>query len=201
LKDEMILRRNLSWKLAEGVSIGSKKEQNMTSNPWITPYKNKIPSIDSSAFVDISARIIGDVRIGPESSIWPMAVLRGDSAGIILGRRASVLELSLLESPEGYPVVVEEESIISHNAVIHGAKVYSQSLVGIGAIVLEGSIVSSGCIIGAGSVVQPGKVIPPNSLVLGIPGKVVRETSDSERQKILRQVTELYHKSRNMKVP
>lgn len=171
----------------------------MISRSWITPYQGKTPSIDSSAFVDIAARIIGDVRIGPEASVWPMAVLRGDSAEIVLGRRAAVLELSLLEAPKGHPVVVEDEAIVSHNAVVHGAKVCSRSVVGIGAIVLDGAVISSGCIIGAGSVVQPGKVIPPNSLVLGVPGKIARETTPSERQNILNQVRELYDKSRIIK--
>lgn len=170
----------------------------MYLNRWITPYEGKKPDIHPQAFVDISARIIGEVLVAPEASIWPMAVLRADSAQINLGRRAAVLDLALLDAPDGHPVSVEEEAIISHNAVVHGATICSRSLVGIGAIVLDGAVVSTGSIIGAGSLVSSGKVIPPNSLVLGIPGKVVRETTKEERQNILDQVEELYRKSRRL---
>jgi carbonic anhydrase/acetyltransferase-like protein (isoleucine patch superfamily) len=168
----------------------------MSLNPWITPYGDKVPNIHPNAFIDISARIIGDVQVAEEASIWPMAVLRADSAQIRIDRRAAVLDLSLLEAPEGYPVWVEEESLISHGALIHGACIKSRALVGIGAIILEGALVSTGCIIGACSLVIAGTHIPPNSLVLGVPGKVIRETTPQERQTLLDQVEELNRKSR-----
>jgi len=98
------------------------------------------------------------------ASIWPMAVLRASNAQIRIGRGAAVLDLALLEAPEGHPVLVEEEALISHGAIIHGARVQSRALVGIGAIVLDGAVISSGSIIGAGSVIPPGTKIPPNSL-------------------------------------
>jgi len=139
----------------------------MSLSPWITPYRDKVPNIHPNAFIDISVRIIGDVEVAEEASIWPMAVLRADSAQIRIDRRAAVLDLSLLEAPEGYPVWVEEESLISHGALIHGACIKSRALVGIGAIILEGALVSTGCIIGACSLVTAGTHIPPNSLVLG----------------------------------
>ena len=169
----------------------------MKENPWITPYLHKVPEIHSQAFVDVSARIIGDVRLEEGASVWPMAVLRADAESIRLGRRAAVLDLALVEAPEGHPVVVGDESIVSHGARVHGAIVEPGALVGIGAVVLDGAVVSTGSIIGAGSVVAPRTHVPPNSLVLGIPGKVARETTPEERKTILAQVEDLFEKSRN----
>ena len=164
---------------------------------YISAYRDKVPRVDADAFVDISARIIGDVTIEAEASVWPMAVLRADSAKIIIRRSAAVLDLALVEAPEGYPTTVNEESIISHGAMVHGATIQNRVLVGIGAIILDGAVISSGCIIGAGSLVSPRSHIPPNSMVLGIPGKVVRNTTEEERENILAQVEELYAKSRH----
>lgn len=165
----------------------------------ITPFRDKTPAIHPDAFVDRSARVIGDVIINKGANIWPMAVLRADSAEIIIGRNAAILDLVLIEAPAGFPVTIEMEALISHRAVIHGAQVKSGALVGIGSIILDGAIISSGSIIGAGSLVPPGTRIPPNSLVMGMPGKIVRETTEDERARILAQINELYAKSRHYK--
>lgn len=169
----------------------------MGSNKYITGYEGRNPRIHHSIFIDISARIIGDVVIEEGASIWPMAVLRADSADIHIGRRTAVLDHSLIESPEGHPVRIEEEALVSHGVVVHGAHVYSNALIGIGAVILEGAIVSSGSIVGAGSLVVAGTYIPPNSLVMGAPGKIVRQTTPEEREGIVRQVEGLSRKARN----
>jgi carbonic anhydrase/acetyltransferase-like protein (isoleucine patch superfamily) len=156
----------------------------------------KAPVISGSAYVDATARVIGDVTVEDDASIWPMAVVRADSASITIGRRSAILDLCFLEAPEGYPVVIEEETVISHGAIVHGAHVCRRTLVGIGAIILDGASISSGSIIGAGSLVTAGARIPPNSLVMGTPGKRLRETTALERETIARQVEELYRKSR-----
>jgi carbonic anhydrase/acetyltransferase-like protein (isoleucine patch superfamily) len=96
--------------------------------------------------------------------------------------------------------MIGEEALISHRVVIHGAQVQKRALVGIGAIVLDGAVISSGSIIGAGAVIAPGTTIPANSLVMGTPGKVVRETTEEERAHILKQVQELYTKSRQYRL-
>jgi carbonic anhydrase/acetyltransferase-like protein (isoleucine patch superfamily) len=168
----------------------------MDDRSWITPFGEMKPIIHPDAFVDVSARLIGDVHVEREASLWPMAVLRADSADIRVGRRAAVLDQAILEAPEGQPVWIDEEALVSHAAVVHGARVETRALVGIGAIVLDGACVASGSIVGAGSVVSPGTRIPPNSLVLGIPGRVVRETKPEERQNILDQLEDLFRKSR-----
>jgi carbonic anhydrase/acetyltransferase-like protein (isoleucine patch superfamily) len=151
--------------------------------------------------VDISARIIGDVVVEAGASIWPMAVLRADSDRIRVSRRAAVLDLALLEAPEGHPVVLEEEALVSHGAIVHGARIQSRAIVGIGAIVLDGAVVGRGSIVGAGAVVPPDTRIPPNSMALGVPCRVIRETSPEERERILGQIEELYLKSRRYKAP
>jgi carbonic anhydrase/acetyltransferase-like protein (isoleucine patch superfamily) len=173
----------------------------MHSNAWITSYGDKVPNIHPDAFVDVSVRIIGDVQVDKGASIWPMAVLRADSAEIRIGPRGAVLDLALLEAPEGHPVLLEEEALISHGAIIHGARIQSRSLVGIGAIILDGALVSTGSIVGAGSVVPPGTEIPPNSFVIGVPGKIIRETRPQERQAIADQVQDLHRKSCHLMSP
>lgn len=162
---------------------------------WITAYGQKVPRVHPGAWVDVAARILGAVVVEEQASIWPMAVLRADSESITVKRRAAVLDLALVEAPEGHPVTVGEEAIVSHGAKVHGATLEPGCLVGIGAIVLDGALVSTGAIVGAGALIPPGMVVPPNSLVLGIPGKVVRETTSREREIILAQVQELLAKS------
>jgi len=179
---------------------GPLKKRNKNLSSWVTAFGDKVPAIHPDAFLDVSARIIGDVRVDEGASIWPMAVLRADAAEVVVGPRAAVLDLALLEAPEGCPVRVEEESLISHGAIIHGAQIESRALVGIGAIVLENVLISSGSIIGAGSLVTTGTHIPPNSLVLGAPGRVIRRTTTEERQNIKDQVEVLYQKSRQLMV-
>jgi carbonic anhydrase/acetyltransferase-like protein (isoleucine patch superfamily) len=168
----------------------------MKSVNLITPFGGKIPAIHPKAFVDISARIIGDVSVGSGASIWPGAVIRADSEFIRIGERAVVLDLALMEAPEGHPAILEDEALVSHNAVIHGAYICSRALIGIGAIILDGAVISSGSIIAAGSLVPPGTEIPPNSLVMGVPGKRVRAITEDERRSIMTQLQEVFKKSR-----
>ncbi|MBF0529877.1 MAG: gamma carbonic anhydrase family protein [Deltaproteobacteria bacterium] len=168
----------------------------MTTKPFITSFGDKSPRIDPTAFVDIAARIIGSVFLAEEVSVWPMAVLRADDGFMEIHRRAAILDLALLETPAGRRVIIGEESIISHGAKVHGAIVEPRVLVGIGAAILDDAVVGSGSLIGAGSVVTPGMVIPPNSLVLGLPGKVIRQTTEQERATIAAQVNLVFNKSR-----
>ena len=168
----------------------------MENNHWISGFNGLNPMIDADAFVDISARLVGGVRLAGGASVWPMAVVRADDEAIDIEARAAVLDLALLEAPAGHPVVVGEGSIISHKAAVHGATVEPGVLIGIGAIVLDGAVIKSGSIVGAGSVVPPGAVVGPQALVLGIPGKTVRQTTQDERDTIKAQADELYAKSR-----
>ena len=147
--------------------------------------------------MDVSARIIGDVTIARGCSVWPMAVIRADSASIRIGIRSAVLDLALIEAPKGHPVLLEDEVLVSHGAMVHGASIETGVLVGIGAILLDGVHIAAGSIIGAGSLVTAGTRIPPCSLVLGSPGKVIRQTTEQERENIRLQIAELFEKSRS----
>jgi carbonic anhydrase/acetyltransferase-like protein (isoleucine patch superfamily) len=168
------------------------------SRLWISPYGDKTPIIHPAAFVDISARIIGDVTVEEEACIMPMAVLRADSGRILVGARSSILDLVLLEAPLDHPVVIGEETLVSHGAIIHGAHIEDRVLIGIGAIILDGASIATGSIIGVGSLVTAGTIIPPNSLALGVPARIVRETTEAERKGLLPQLQEIREKVRNL---
>lgn len=162
----------------------------------ISSFQGKSPIIHETAFIDVSARVIGEAILEEGVSIWPMAVLRADSSPVFIGKRSAVLDLCLIESPEGSPVRIGNGVLISHGAIIHGATISSDVLIGAGAIVLDDASIGEGSIIGTGSIVTPRTFIPSNSLVLGSPGRVIRETTAEERENIKKQINGLYHKSR-----
>ncbi len=160
----------------------------------VSAYEKKVPAIHENAYVDVAARIIGDVIIEDGATIWPMAVLRADSGPIRIGCSSGVLDLALVEAPTGYPVRIGENSLVSHGAMIHGATIETNVLVGMGAMVLDGAVVASGSIVAAGSVVTAGTITPPNSLLRGCPAMVVRETTEKERQDIRKDIDALARK-------
>jgi carbonic anhydrase/acetyltransferase-like protein (isoleucine patch superfamily) len=140
--------------------------------------------IDDSAFIAPGAVILGDVRIGAQSSVWYTAVLRGDTDTISIGPRTNVQDGAVIHVDAGMPCTIGAGVTIGHRAVVHGALVEDDVLIGIGAIVLSGARISHDCIIGAGSLVTGHSVIPPRSMVLGVPGRVVRQLTDDEVQSI-----------------
>jgi carbonic anhydrase/acetyltransferase-like protein (isoleucine patch superfamily) len=151
----------------------------------IAAYAGHAPRIDVSAFVVNAATVIGDVVIGPESSIWFGAVVRGDIHPIRIGARSNVQDNATLHVVGGkFGTTLGDGVTVGHNAVVHGCTIEDAVLVGMGAIVLDGSIVGAESLIGAGALVPPGTRIPPRSLVLGSPGKVVRPVSDDELERI-----------------
>lgn len=162
----------------------------------LTPFEGKSPQFDETVFIDPSARLIGDVRLGSETSVYPLSLLRADSNPIIIGDRSVILDKVLIESPVDHPVVVEREALISHGAMLHGCTVREGAIVGIGAIVLDGAEVGRCSIVGSGSVVPPGMKIPDRSLALGIPARVVKELNDQELKRSKDQLAEAHEKSR-----
>ncbi|MED4206488.1 gamma carbonic anhydrase family protein [Neobacillus mesonae] len=148
----------------------------------IIPYKGKSPSVHESVFVAPGAYVIGDVQIGNESTVWFNAVIRGDDGPIIIGERCSIQDNSTLHLYEGFPVIIEDDVTIGHNVVLHGCKVGKRSIIGMGSTLLDNVEVGEECIIGANTLLAGGIKIPPRSLVLGSPGKVVRELTDKDLQ-------------------
>jgi carbonic anhydrase/acetyltransferase-like protein (isoleucine patch superfamily) len=140
----------------------------------LSEFSGKKPKIDD-AYVDSSSVIIGDVKIEDGVGVYPNTTIRGDDDSIILKRGAMILDNCVIEAPKGKPVVIGERTIISHGAIVHGAQVGKESIIGIGAILLDGSVIGDECLIAAGSVVPPEARIPDRSLVLGVPGKVVKD--------------------------
>ncbi len=151
----------------------------------IAPYAGHSPRLDPSAFVVNSATVIGDVVIGPESSIWFGAVVRGDIHPIRIGARSNVQDNATLHVVGGkFGTTLGDGVTVGHNAVVHGCTIEDGVLVGMGAIVLDGAVVGAESLIAAGALVPPGTRVPRRSLVLGSPGKVVRPVSDDELERI-----------------
>ena len=147
----------------------------------IRPFGGKAPRLDPSAFLVESAAVVGDVELGPESSVWFGAVIRGDVNHVRIGARSNVQDNSVVHVTGGtHPTVVGEDVTVGHRAVLHGCTVHDRCLSGIGAIVLDGAEIGPDAMVGAGALVPPGMKVPPRTLVLGTPARVVRPLTDAE---------------------
>src|SRR6478736_6663877 len=137
--------------------------------------------IDPTAYIHPAAVVTGNVTIGARVSVWPTAVIRGDSDSI-------VQDGTIVHVDHGVPTKIGKRVAIGHRAIVHGATIEDDCLIAMGAILLNGVHVGTGSIVGAGAVCREGMRIPPNSLVLGVPGKVIRETTDADRDRIQKTV-------------
>ena len=137
--------------------------------------------IHPSAFIHPAAFVCGDVTLGPRASVWPHAVIRGDSAPVVIGDSSNVQDGVVIHVDPGLPCTIGARVAIGHRAIVHGATVGDDCLIAMGAIVLNHVVVGSGSIVGAGAVCAEGLEIPPNSLVLGVPGRVVRSADETLR--------------------
>jgi carbonic anhydrase/acetyltransferase-like protein (isoleucine patch superfamily) len=146
----------------------------------IRPFRGKQPQVDDDAFVAASAEVIGDVVIGPRSSIWYGAVLRGDGERIVVGERTNIQDGCVLHADPGIPLTLGDGISVGHRAVLHGCTVGDDTLVGMGAVVLNGARVGPRCLVAAGALVLEGADIPAQSLVAGAPAKVRRTLTDEE---------------------
>ena len=134
---------------------------------------------DKFYWIAPSAIVIGDVIIGENVGIWFGSVLRGDNEPIKIGDNSNVQENSVFHTDPGFPVTVGKGCTIGHKAMIHGCTIGDNSLIGMGATVLNGAKIGNNCLIGAGALIPEGKIIPDNSLVVGMPGKVIRELDEN----------------------
>jgi carbonic anhydrase/acetyltransferase-like protein (isoleucine patch superfamily) len=147
-------------------------------------FKEAEPLIHPAAYVHDSAEIIGRVTIKKNANIWPLVVMRGDIERITIGEDANVQDGTMVHTDYGKPVVLGRGVTVGHAAIIHGAHVGDFSLIGMGAILLDGSVIGKECLVGAGALVPQGVHIPPRSLVLGLPGRVVRKLTPQEVRKL-----------------
>lgn len=153
----------------------------------IYPFAGITPTIDPTAFVHPDAVVIGDVWIGPDSSIWPGAVIRGDVNFIRIGRGTNIQDGAILhvsratdKKPDGLPLRIHDHVIIGHNVTLHACTLQTGCMVGMGAIVLDGAIVEENAMVGAGGLVPPGKTIGTGELWVGAPAKRLRMLSQDE---------------------
>ncbi|MGI5424409.1 gamma carbonic anhydrase family protein [Streptomyces sp. CA-179760] len=154
----------------------------MAQRAMITGIGGREPQIDPEAFVAPTASVIGGVTLGAGASVWYGAVVRGDVESISVGASSNVQDNCTLHADPGFPVTVGERVSIGHNAVVHGATVEDDCLIGMGATVLNGAVIGAGSLVAAQALVPQGMVVPPGSLVAGVPAKVRRELSEEERQ-------------------
>lgn len=147
----------------------------------IRSFKGKTPVVADGSYVDVSAQVIGDVEIGAESSVWMNVVIRGDVNGIRIGSRTNIQDLTMIHVMRGtHPTIIGNEVTIGHSAVIHGTTIEDRVLVGMTALLLNGVHVESDCVIAAGTLLTERTRVPARSLVMGRPGKIIRQLTDSE---------------------
>lgn len=147
----------------------------------LRPYRGVQPNVASSAWIDESAQVIGDVTIDEESSVWMNTVVRGDVHHIRIGRRTNLQDGTVVHvMRDQFPAVIGDEVTVGHGAILHGCTIHDRVLVGMGAIVLNGVEIHSDCIVAAGSLLVEGVTIPARSLVMGSPAQVKRPLTDAE---------------------
>jgi carbonic anhydrase/acetyltransferase-like protein (isoleucine patch superfamily) len=144
----------------------------------------KTPQINSSAYLASGAHIIGDVCLGPLVSIWPAAVLRGDINAIVVGEGSNIQDGAVVHLADDYPVLIGQYVTIGHSAVVHACTIEDECLIGMNATILDGAVIGRQSIVGAGALVRPGMIVPEGSMVMGVPGKIVRSLTVEERERI-----------------
>jgi carbonic anhydrase/acetyltransferase-like protein (isoleucine patch superfamily) len=151
-------------------------------------FAGKTPLIDPAAFVAPGARLIGDVELGPEASVWYNCVLRGDMNRIRIGARTNIQDGSVIHvdpprpggPPEGFPCLIGAEVLIGHMAMVHGCTLLDRAFVGLGSIVMDGCVIEGDAMLAAGAMLTPGKRIPSGQLWAGRPAKYVRDLSEAD---------------------
>jgi carbonic anhydrase/acetyltransferase-like protein (isoleucine patch superfamily) len=141
---------------------------------------DRTPSIHADAFVHPDAVVIGDVRVGADSSIWPSAVLRGDYGTIIVGERTSIQDGAIIHAVAQFPTVIGDDCVVGHLAHLEGCVIEDRALVGSGSIVLHQATVHSGATVGAGAVVRNRMDVPANALAVGVPAVIKLDASNEE---------------------
>jgi carbonic anhydrase/acetyltransferase-like protein (isoleucine patch superfamily) len=157
----------------------------MDLRPLILPYEGVEPQIDPSAWLAPNATVVGDAQIGARASVFYGAVVRADMAAVRLGPGSNLQDNVVVHTDTDLPAIIGAGVTVGHAAVVHGCVIEDHCLIGMNATVLNGAVVGAGSLVAAGTVVREGAIIPPRSLVAGVPGKVLRELTDQEHERVL----------------
>ncbi len=145
------------------------------------PYKDKLPNLHTSVFLASGTKVIGDVEIGKNSSIWYNTVIRGDVHFIRIGEMTNIQDCSMLHVTNSkYPIVIGNKITIGHCVTLHGCTLKDKCLIGMGSVILDSVVIEENSMVAAGTVVKPGFVVPSGKLVVGVPGKVTRDLTSEE---------------------
>ena len=146
----------------------------------IKSFNGHTPAIRASCFVADNATVIGNVTLQEDASVWYGAVIRGDADAIFIGKGSNVQDCAVLHTDKGFALTLGEKVTVGHSAVVHGAQVGDNVIIGMHATLLNGCVIGKNSIIGAGALVREGQIIPDNSLVVGCPAKILREVSPEQ---------------------
>ncbi|MEW6194751.1 MAG: gamma carbonic anhydrase family protein [Bacteroidota bacterium] len=145
------------------------------------PYKDKFPKLHNSVFLASGSKLIGDVEIGKNSSVWYNTVIRGDVHFIRIGEMTNIQDCSMLHVTNGkFPLVIGNKITIGHCVTLHGCILKDKCLIGMGSVILDGAVIEENSMVAAGTVVKPGFVVPSGKLVGGVPGKIIRDLTKEE---------------------
>lgn len=159
----------------------SSKIQGLSEEIKLFPYLDKFPKLGKNVFLASGAKIVGEVEIGNDTSIWYNTVIRGDVNFVAIGKMTNVQDSSTLHVTNGkFPLIIGDKVTIGHSVVLHGCILKNLCLIGMRAVILDGAIVEENSMVAAGSVVTPGFVVPSGKLVAGVPGKVIRDLQVEE---------------------
>jgi carbonic anhydrase/acetyltransferase-like protein (isoleucine patch superfamily) len=154
---------------------------------------DKVPQLAAGVWIAPNATVIGDVRLAENVSIWWNAVLRGDNDPITIGANTNIQDGSVLHTDVGVPLTLGRDITVGHMVMLHGCTIGDGSLIGIKSVILNRAVIGKHCLIGANTLIPEGKVIPDRSLVMGSPGKVVRELTDAQLARIVHSATHYVH--------
>ncbi|MCE5297706.1 MAG: gamma carbonic anhydrase family protein [Methanoregulaceae archaeon] len=148
-------------------------------------------------FIAPNATVLGDVTLGHETGIWYGAVIRADKDRIVIGDRSNIQDNAVLHTSSGFPVLIGTDVSVGHGAILHGCRIADRVLVGMGAIVLNGAEIGEDSLLGAGTVVTEGTKIPPGSVVVGVPGRPIKQVSDEQRDHIVKNARNYWNLARS----
>jgi carbonic anhydrase/acetyltransferase-like protein (isoleucine patch superfamily) len=143
-----------------------------------------MPQIHPTAFIASTAAVMGDVTVGEDASVWYGTVLRGDMAPIVIGALSNVQDGTIVHVDEGVPCTVGRRVAVGHRVILHGCTVEDECLIAMGSVLLNGVTIGTGSVVAAGAVVPEGMRVPPRSLVMGVPGRIVRQVDSALAQRV-----------------